>query len=265
MNCSDIAELAPLYIAGELEPLRASEFDAHLKTCPACMRELEEQARVDARLREIVLADGADAGGVDRFVRKMIAARPEAGAPARGLWSGPRTLAIAAFGIAAMFLLVGVGYDLMLGARVARVYADAAADHRMEVVEQQPRPAWIVDPNQIAALAQQHGIPGSKVLALASEGYHLARGRMCGIDNRPFLHLVYSNGAREFSLYLRLRDSERLPGTVRETASGKRLRTCDLGGEHIASFETSQVTALVVVDSSADDALRFARLAAAAL
>ncbi|HXQ27053.1 MAG TPA: zf-HC2 domain-containing protein [Candidatus Acidoferrales bacterium] len=265
MNCSDIAELAPLYIAGELAPRRAAEFDVHLKTCPACMRELEEQARLDGRLREIVLADKTDVARVDRRVRESIAARPEAGTPASAQWPMPRRWAIAAMGIAAGFLVFGLGYYFMLGTRVARVYADAAADHRMEVVEQQPRPAWLVDPAEISALAKQHGIPGSEVLALASEGYHLERGRMCGLDNRAFLHLVYSDGTREFSVYLRLRDAERLPGAIRETVSGKPLRTCDLGSEHIASFETPRVTALVVADGSAEDALHFARLAAAAL
>jgi anti-sigma factor RsiW len=265
MNCSDIAELAPLYIVGELDPRRAAEFDAHLKACPGCMRELEEQARLDARLREVVLADKTDVSRVDRRVRELIAARPESGAPAMARLPISRRWAITAMGIAAVLLLSGIGYYFMLGTSVARVYADAAADHRMEVVERQPRPAWLVDPVQIAALAQQHGIPSSEVLALASEGYHLERGRMCGLDNRAFLHLVYSNGTKEFSVYLRLRDAGRLPGAVREIVNGKPLRICDLGSEHIASFETTRVTALVVADDSADDALHFARMAAAAL
>lgn len=265
MNCSDIAELAPLYIAGELDPRRAAELDAHLKACPACMRELEEEARLDARLREVVLADKTDASRVDRRVRELIAARPEADAPVIARWPMPRRWVIAGMGIAAALLLSVLGYSLVLGTSVARVYADAAADHRMEVVERQPRPAWLVDPAQIAALAQQHGIPGSEVLALALEGYHLDRGRVCGLDNRAFLHLVYSNGTKEFSVYLRLRDAGRLPGAVREVVNGKPLRICDLGSEHIASFETTRVTALVVADDSADDALHFARMAAAAL
>ena len=168
-------------------------------------------------------------------------------------------------GTAAAFVLLGVGYYFMLGTRVARVYADAAADHRMEVVEQQPRPAWLDDPAQIVALVQQHGISRTEVPSFDSDGYHLARGRMCGLDNRAFLHLVYSNGTQEFSVYLRPRDAERLPGAVRETVSGKKLRTCDLGSEHIASFETPGVTALVVAEGSGDAALHFARVAAAAL
>ena len=265
MNCNDIAELAPLYIAGELEPRRAAEFDAHLKTCPACVRELEEQARLDARLREVLLADAADVSGVDRRMREAFAARPETGASASARGPLARRWTIAAMGIAAAFVLLGVGYYFMLGTRVARVYADAAADHRMEVVEQQPRPAWLDDPAQIVALAAEHGISGTEVPSFDSEGYHLARGRMCGLDNRAFLHLVYSNGTQEFSLYLRPRGTERLSGAVRETVNGKRLRACDLGGEQVASFETPGVTALVVAEGSGDAALRFARLAAAAL
>ena len=50
MNCSDISELAPLSVSGELDRGRAADFDEHLKTCSECFRELETQARLDARL-----------------------------------------------------------------------------------------------------------------------------------------------------------------------------------------------------------------------
>ena len=59
-------------------------------------------------------------------------------------------------GIAAAFLLLAAGYLLVPG-HVARVYADAATDHRMEVVEQQPR-HWMTDPAAIAALGEKLGI-----------------------------------------------------------------------------------------------------------
>jgi anti-sigma factor RsiW len=264
VNCREIAELAPLYLSGEMDAPRAAAMDAHLQTCPACLEEMRLQAHFDARLREIVLSEELDEATVSRLVRERIAA--DSGVPARaGLLSRiPRRWVAAAIGAAAVLLLVGLGYRGLLGPRVARVYADAAQDHRREIIEQEPR-RWLADPAQIAALAEQQGISGTAVLALAPDGYHLGRGRLCWLDGRIFLHLVYSNGAQEISLFLRQREAAPLLGPAGEEVYGKPLHTSGLGNEHVAAFETSRLTAVVVTDQSAEAALRFARLASAAL
>jgi anti-sigma factor RsiW len=261
MNCSDIIELAPLYVAGELDSGRAAEFDAHLRACPACMRELETQARLDARLREVLLAEEVDVSRVNRRVRELIAGE-SAVALVPQLERKPRRWVTAAMGIAAALLLLATGYILM-PRQAARVYADAATDHRMEVVEQQPRP-WVTDPAKIAALEEQQGISGSVPLALAA-GYHLERAKICWLDGRFFFHAVYSDGTREFSLFLRPRDGRALPGAIRGFADGRFLHASSAGREHISSFETSHLTAMVVTDQPADAALRLAKSVSASI
>jgi len=264
MTCSEVARLAPLYITGELDPRQAAEFDAHLRTCPACMRELQRQSRLDGFLREIVLSEEGNAARVDRRVRELIAAEAD-GQPLPQLQPRSRRWAAAAIGIAAAaVLLAAVGYRTLMGQQVAGVYAAAARDHGIEVVEHQPRP-WLTDPAQIAALAERQGIAASAVTALASGGYHLVRGKLCFLDHRIFLHLVFSDGAREFSVYLRRRDATALAGPVREIANGRPLCTSDVDNEHVASVETARLTALVVTDRSSDAALNFARFASAVL
>jgi anti-sigma factor RsiW len=261
MNCTDISELAPLYIAAELDSQRAAEFDAHLKTCPTCMAELETQARLDARFREALLADEVDVSRVNRRIRELIAAEPLAGtaAPVRPKLSRWMT---AAMGVAAAFLLLAAGYLLIPG-RVARVYADAATDHRTEVVEQQPR-HWITDPAAIAALGEKLGISDAVPSELRS-GYHLERAKICRLDGRFYLHLVYSDGSQEFSLFLRPRDGQQLSGSIRGVANGRFLRASSAGSEHMASFETSHLTAVVATDQPAGAALHFAKVVSAAL
>jgi anti-sigma factor RsiW len=261
MNCTEISELAPLYIAAELDSRRAAEFDAHLKTCPTCMAELETQARLDARFREALLADEVDVSRVNRRIRELIAAESLRGT-ASPVRSKPSRWMTAAMGIAATFLLLAAGY-LLLPGHVARVYADAATDHRMEVVEQQPRP-WKTDPVAIAALAEKQGISESVPLELAS-GYHLERAKICRLDGRLYLHLVYSDGSQEFSLFLRQRDGEQLSGSIRGFANGRLLRVSSAGSENIASFETSHLTAMVATDQPAGAALHLAKLVSAAL
>ncbi|MGA8870834.1 MAG: zf-HC2 domain-containing protein, partial [Candidatus Acidiferrales bacterium] len=54
MDCSQVAELAPLYLSGELDRERAGAVDAHLRFCASCMGEIESQARLDARMREVI-------------------------------------------------------------------------------------------------------------------------------------------------------------------------------------------------------------------
>jgi anti-sigma factor RsiW len=260
MNCSDIAELAPLYLSAELGRARAAAFDAHLKSCPACMQELERQSRLDAELREAVAGEPVDVGRVDRRVRERISAENGGTAhlaPLRRRW------VIAAIGTAAALLLVAAGYRGLLGPRVARVYADAALDHRLEVVQKAPRP-WKVDPAQVAALAETQGISASVPAALSSGAYRLERAKLCFLDGRIFLHLVYSDGTREFSVYLRQRGAESLPGRTQETDNGRVLHISNPGNEHVASFQTDGLTVMVVAEQSSM-ALRFARFAATAL
>lgn len=261
MDCSDITELAPLYIAGELDSKRASEFDAHLKSCPACLRELETQSRLDARLREVLLAEEVDVSRVNRRVRELIAAE-SAGGLVPQLKPKPRRWVTAAMGIAASLLLLAAGY-LLLPVHVARVYADAARDHRTEVVEQQPR-RWLTDPAKIDALAEQQGITDSVPWELAS-GYRLVGARICRLDGRLFLHAVYSDGTEEFSLFLRRRDGQSLPGTIRGISHGRFLHVSVAGNEHVSSFETSRLTAMVVADQPSGAALRFAKSVSAAI
>jgi len=254
--------LAPLYITGELEGERAAEFDAHLRSCPSCIEELERQARLDARLREVLLAREVDVTEVDRRVRGLIAAEAK-GHKLPAFEPRWRRWTAVAVGFTAALVLVVVAFR-SLGVHVPRVYADAATDHRLEVTERQPRP-WLTDPGQIASLAAQQAIPPPTLYRIASGRYHLVRGKLCYLDRRVFLHLVFSDGTGEFSLYLRRRDATAQSGRVREIANGRPLCTADFDHNHVASVETPQVIAFIVTDQSADAALELARFAAAVL
>jgi anti-sigma factor RsiW len=261
VNCGEIARLAPLYITGELEAARAAEFDRHLRSCPSCIEEVERQARLDVRLREVIFTQETDVAEVDRRVRDLIAAEGKGHRLPR-LRSKWRRRTTVAMGSAALVLLV-VGYG-SVGRYVPRVYADAALDHRLEVVEQQPRP-WLSDLDEVTSLARQQGIAPAALRAITSKGYRLVRAKLCYLDRRSFLHLVLSDGAREISVYLRPRDETFLLGPAREIANGKPLCTSDLDQTHVASVETAWLVAVVVTGQSGEAALNFARFTAAVL
>src|SRR5579872_5400060 len=74
MNCADIVALSPLYLSGELDEVRAKEFQAHLISCASCCRELGLQAELDARLRNCIFAAdvSTDHSALDRRIRASL-------------------------------------------------------------------------------------------------------------------------------------------------------------------------------------------------
>ena len=247
MNCTDIAALSPLYLLGELDASRAAAFQAHVESCRACAREMRQQTEFDSRLR--AQADAADreidTAALDHAILRRIAAEEGRRLPARWL--------IAA-GVTAVLIASTLAYRVWHVPQVSAVCEDAARDHHHEVIDRQPR-AWLSDHAQIEELAQRQGLPASAVVSLAASGYRMERGKLCRLDGQVFLHLVYTDGAQEFSVFLRPKDAKPVAGVY----------TADLGADHLASFQTERLAAIVVTDQSAEAALHLVRLAAGVL
>jgi hypothetical protein len=149
--------------------------------------------------------------------------------------------------VAAAILIGAVmGYRAL---RPPRVLLDAALDHRREVVDHQPR-RWRSDPAEIEKLAARSQLRG----ALAPAGYRLEHAKMCGIGGKPALHLVYTNGSREFSMFVRAR-----------TGEDQKARARSVDGEQVGTFETDRFEAIAVTDGSSAECSQFVRLAAAVL
>ena len=231
MNCADIEEFAPLYLSGELEEGRRAPFLAHLAQCRSCSAEMEQQAAWDTRLRQ-ASTELPDAAAVERSVRGRIH------------WLRAWRIAAVA---AVVVLAAGLGYWAFRPEPVSRLYADAALDHRLEVMEHQPR-RWRSDPAEIEKLAARYNL--TDVAALAPAGYRLEHAKMCGIDGKPALHLVFTNGSQEFSLYVRAR-----------TGGDGGLRAVKVGTEHLAAFQTDRVEAVIATDGSGGECLQFAQVA----
>lgn len=239
MNCNELLTDAPLYLSGELDAARLAEMQSHLETCPACAAEMTRQRGVDTRIREAVLAEATDSGALDSRIRKSIAFRR---------W---RPVAV---GIAAALVVAFAGSMVWNSIRVTRVYSDAARDHHREVVDRQPR-AWISDPSTLEALAAHQGLLPSTLTKLARAGYTMERGKLCRLDGRVYLHMVYARNGQDFSVFLRQSG---------EPFSDK-LRDSDQGQDHLASFQTDLVAGMVVTDQSSEAARQLAHVAAAIL
>ena len=240
MNCAEIATLAPLYLSSELDAEQAAALVAHLRICAACAREIEQQRDLDARLRSALLAEATDSSTLVPEIRRRIAI---AEAKRRVLTLGAVAASVT---LAVGFLL----HHFVIARAVPLILSDAAQDHRREVIEKRVK-KWRSDVEEIDALAQKHGIPANAIPALAAAGYRLDRARLCRLDGNIFLHLVYTDGAREMSVFLRPRQGDPVS-----------LRAEDLGPEHVVAVQSGRMTVVCVAEESRA-ALNLARSAAA--
>ena len=254
MNCPEIAELSTLYLSGELDSPSAREFEDHLRACPACGRELEEHKILDDALRAAILSGEVDTTGVDDQVRQQIAF-PQAPAIEPRRFLAPKVRRLATVGVAASLALAFLAYRVSFRPPIATVYSDAARHHGHLVDHKQ----WISGQAPLAQLAQQGRMEASVLMSLAPAGYRLEHGKLCRLDGRPFLHLVYTNGANEVSVFLRpWDDPEPSQGIAQETVNNRVLYTVDIGPEHLSFFQSGESTAMVVSEQSGETALSVA-------
>ena len=238
MTCDEIRERATLYRSGELAGAERVRFAAHLAACAACELELEAQAQVDARICGALCGELPDTAHIQARVRRQIARR-------RWMPAGV---------IAAALLVAAAGaYALLSPVPPPAWYADAAADHREEVTEAQPR-RWRTDPAEIEAVAAQGGLSLPQSQSLAAPGYVLERARRCGISGEPMVHLVFFNGDRRYSVFVGLHPGKR-----------SAVRVAESGSAEVAGFETGRLRAVIVTEGEAPECENFARIAASRL
>ena len=227
-NCTGFRMRAPLYLSGEMEAEERDAFAAHIAACSTCAAKIEEDRNLDATLRSALAGCEPDTSRLEQTVRRKISVDRRR----RQAWT--------AGAIAAAVALVALG--ALAWARWTRSpqwYAAAVLDHRTEVIDRQPR-HWRTSDTELAGLAAQNGLQFGHITALAAAGYRLERAKICGIDGRRMLHLVFSNGTRRYSVFV----SPHL-GPV-ET-----VRTIRRGAEQAAGFETGHFRGIVVSDGSA--------------
>jgi hypothetical protein len=169
----------------------------------------------DSELRDAWNREPVNTVGVRAAIRSRIAMRRRVG------WY--------AAAVAAAVLMALAGYRLT---RPPQMFVDAARDHRAEVVEKAPR-RW----------------RGGDDAAPRVAGYSLVRAKFCRLDGRRVLHLVYTDGRTEYSLYLTPPGAPTPVGEIRQ------------GGEVVEGF----VRGVAVVDGPAEECRKFAGAAAAAL
>jgi anti-sigma factor RsiW len=243
MTCDEIRNQAPLYLSGEMPWEKRAQFHRHLAVCAACEQEIGAQSAIDARLARALGAEAHDTSQLERRVRAQMATE-------RRLH---RWLGVGAIAAALLLAAIGAAYLLRPVAPAPRWYADAARDHRVEVVEGQPR-RWRTDPIEIEKVTSQSGLSLTQARGMAAAGYSLERAKMCGLDGQRMLHLVFSDGRQRYSVYVSPHQSAQEPVRVEKR-----------GSEEVAGFETGRYRAAVVTAGAAADCAKLARIAEARL
>ncbi len=77
MTCEISQALLHGYLDGELDPLRAQEFERHLESCSPCIAQLEEQESLRASLRAAKLYERAPVGLGKKIQREIANTRVE--------------------------------------------------------------------------------------------------------------------------------------------------------------------------------------------
>lgn len=201
MNCPYYEQVTEAYLSGEIE---TPQWHSHLQSCLDCTAKLRAESDFDLVIKHAVTEERLQTRQLESHIRSAI----RKSSPWRPSMFVMR-YAIAAAVVFAALSIVTFGYargriDL------SAICVDAVDDHREEVVDKAPR-RWRSDPERLAALSQK--LTGDPALPqrVVPPGYHLVGARICDLHGKPYMHLDYSDGSNEISLFLRHREE---PNTV---------------------------------------------------
>jgi len=199
MICSQSERVTEAYLSGEIDQ---AVWRKHLDVCPECSAKLKNESDFDHLIRQAVTSERLQTRQLEAHVR---AAMRESVTPFRRPILTSWRYAIAA-SVALFFIVIAtVGYAKGRIERTA-VCIDAADDHQEEVVAKSPR-KWRTESAEVQALAQRIVGDASVPTRIVPAGYHLVGARVCLLHGKRYMHLDYSDGSNEISLFVRHQDA----------------------------------------------------------
>lgn len=229
MNCSYYEQITDAYLKGEIEQ---PGWRGHLKECPDCAARLKSETEFDLLVKHAIHEERVPTRHLEEHVRAEIR-------KSRSPWSRP-VLVMARYAVAAslvlgIFILATFGYAKGRMDRKA-VCVDAADDHQEEIVGKAPR-RWKSEPADVEALAQRLAGDPSIPARVAPAGYRLVGARICILQGKKYVHLDYSNGSNDLSIFVRRNDPQ-------PTMAAKLVHWFESSGpatEHVENFAVTSV------------------------
>jgi anti-sigma factor RsiW len=197
MSCSQ-AQWLHGYFDGELDAVRAAEFEAHLEACPACAQALAAQQELRGAL-----------GAADLYVKApaSLRARVRAGLPSSGAVWAPRAIPWRSLAAAASLLLVSFGLWQTVPA-----WRDGGPDRELsrQVLDAHLRSLQLTHLTDVASTDQHTVKPwfvgkldfAPAVVDLASFGFPLVGGRLDVVGGQSVAALVYARRQHVINVFV---------------------------------------------------------------
>lgn len=198
MTCDASRSVLHAYLDGELDAMRAAEFEQHVENCAACTREFEAQESLRSSIQRAQLYESMPPG-LENKIRKQIAA-----AEPRSLWKFPalQWLAVAV----ALLLVTGATWKILPMLHSGSELSASAA----EIVDAHIRslqPGHLTD----VASTDQHTVKpwfdgripfAPPVRDFTEEGFPLIGGRLDVLQGQTAAALVYGRRKHFISVYV---------------------------------------------------------------
>ncbi len=198
MNCSQSERVTEAYLSGEIDE---PAWRSHLGDCPECAARLKSESDFDHLIRHAVTSERLQTRQLEAHIR---GAMRESVTPVRRSFLASWRYGIAVAAVLFVVVIATVGYAKGRIERTA-VCIDAADDHQEEVVARSPR-KWRTESADVQALAQRIVGDPSVPDRIVPAGYHLVGARVCLLHGKRYMHLDYSDGSNEISLFVRHQD-----------------------------------------------------------
>ena len=247
MNCPYNERVTDAYLSGEID---TPEWSTHLKECIECSAQLRAESDFDLVIKHAI--------SEERLQTRQLEAHVRAAIRKDSPWRRPvfMTLryAVAATVVFATLLIATISYAKGRMDHTA-LCTDAAEDHQEEIIGKAPR-KWRSDPKLIQALSQKMvGDPGVPE-RITPAGYHLVGARICILHDIDYMHLDYSDGSNEISLFVARQPANSLASRVMSFFHADGTATERVEGLTIGSVEKKHISLVFVSASPLSDMRR---------